>query len=291
MSYIARRGKTVEQSLEPLDNVTWLELQNLFRQRYSKLGNTHEHSFHAWRSFNFDENTETIDSCVKQTRQVATLLGYGEPQVLKVFKKTLPTKLYWILFPIEDLRQALETAKRILNKEKLDKQLTDQTSTSPFMNIRDGTERKVSCNVREELGDKIGKLTVMMSILAVKDSYEKRPFKHQIYKSRGQNRSYNQRGYQNRNSRSDIGNSGYNNMEIIDLDKTIEAKILGGTLEDMEDKIIEENIEIMGAMSIARVGIGQEKGHSQGILVTIEIEVPVTVDQGLDLELVPIEIG
>ena len=28
------------QSLEPLSNTTWPQLQNLFRQRYSKLGNT-----------------------------------------------------------------------------------------------------------------------------------------------------------------------------------------------------------------------------------------------------------
>ena len=109
-----------------------------------------------------------------QIRQVAPLLGYGEPQVLEVFKYTLPTKLYWILFTIEGLRQAVETAKRILAKEKLDKQLTGQTSTSPFINVRDGTERKVSFNARDELGDKIDKLTVIMSRLAAKDSYEKK---------------------------------------------------------------------------------------------------------------------
>ena len=91
------------QSLEPLDNVTWPELQNMFRQRYSKMGNTCEQLFHAWRSFSFDENTETIDSYVTRIRQV--------------FQNTLPTKLYWILFPIEDLRQAVQTAKRILTKE------------------------------------------------------------------------------------------------------------------------------------------------------------------------------
>ena len=90
------------QSLEPLDNVTWLELQNLFRQRYSKLVNTHEQLFHAWRSFSFDENTETIDSYVTRIRQVAAFLGYEEPQVLEVFKNMFLTKLYWILFPIED---------------------------------------------------------------------------------------------------------------------------------------------------------------------------------------------
>ena len=81
------------QSLEPLNNVTWPELQNFFRQRYSNLGNTQEKLFHAWRSFNFDENTETIDSYVTGIRQVAMLLGYGEPQVLEVFKNTLSTKI------------------------------------------------------------------------------------------------------------------------------------------------------------------------------------------------------
>ena len=90
-----------------------------------------------------------------QIRQVANLLGYGEPQILEVFKNTLPTKLYWILFPIEDLRQAVDTTKRILTKEKLDKQLTGQTSTSPFLSVRDGTERTVSFNTEDELGDKI----------------------------------------------------------------------------------------------------------------------------------------
>ena len=35
-----------------------------FRQQYSKIGNTGEQLFHAWRSFSFDENTETIDAYV-----------------------------------------------------------------------------------------------------------------------------------------------------------------------------------------------------------------------------------
>ena len=85
---------------------------------------TREQLFHAWRSFNFDENTETIDGYVTCIRQMAAHLGYGEPQILEVFKNILPTKLYSILFPIGDLRQAVETAKRILTKKKLDKQLT-----------------------------------------------------------------------------------------------------------------------------------------------------------------------
>ena len=130
----------------------------------------------------------------------------GEPLILDIFKNTLPTKLYWILFPIEDLGQVVDTAKRILTKEKLDKQLTGQTLTSPSMSVRDGTDRRVSFNTRDELGDKIDKLTVVMSKLAAKDSHKRKPFKPQIYRSRGQSRSYGQGGYQ---TRSDSVNRGY----------------------------------------------------------------------------------
>ena len=80
-------------------------------------------------------------------------------------------------------------------------------------------------------------------------------------------------------------------MKIIDLGKTIETTIFKGTLEDMEDKTVEESIGIIGAMIIIEAGIDQEKGHSQGITITIGIEVPATVDQSQDLELVLIEIG
>ena len=96
--------------------------------------------------------------------------------------------------------QAVETTKRILTKEKLDKQLTGQTSASPFMSIREGASNKVSFDTRDELGDKIDKLTVMLGRLAAKNNNKKRPFKPQIYQSRrkGQNRSYSQRNYHNR---------------------------------------------------------------------------------------------
>ena len=68
-------------SLEPPGNTPWAQLQNLFRQRYSKLGNTCEQLFHAWGSFTFDENTETIDSYVIRIRQVATLRIWGTTDI------------------------------------------------------------------------------------------------------------------------------------------------------------------------------------------------------------------
>ena len=79
------------------------------------------------------------------------------------------------------------------------------------MNIRDGTDKRVSFNTRDELGDKIDKLTVMMSKLVAKDSHKRKPFKPQIYKSRGRSRSYDCGAYQtrphDRNRRYDVNNS------------------------------------------------------------------------------------
>ena len=51
-----------------LINIDWLGLQNTFRQQYSKIGNTREQLFHAWRSFHFDENVETIDAYIHHIR-------------------------------------------------------------------------------------------------------------------------------------------------------------------------------------------------------------------------------
>ena len=151
-------------------NVDWIGLQNQFRQQYSKIGNTREQLFYAWRSFHFNENTETLDSYVMHIRWVAMPLGYGEPQVLEVFKNTLPTTLYWILFPIEDLRQAVETAKRILTKEKIDRQLAGQISLTPFINIKDGyVSKKVAYDTQDGLEEKIDRLTSMMCKLTAQD--------------------------------------------------------------------------------------------------------------------------
>ena len=80
----------------------------MFRQQYSKIGNTRE-LFHAWRSFHFDENVEMIDAYVNKIRQVANLLEYQKPKILEEFKNTLPKNFYWVLFPIMDLRQEVDS--------------------------------------------------------------------------------------------------------------------------------------------------------------------------------------
>ena len=75
------------ESLVLLEN-DWLSLQNKFRWQYSKIGNTPEQLFHAWRTLTFDENMDTIDSYILRMSQIAAMLNYGEMQILENFKNT-----------------------------------------------------------------------------------------------------------------------------------------------------------------------------------------------------------
>ena len=123
------------ESLNPIAN-DWPALQEHFRRQYSKIGNTREQLFHVWRSFHYDENTETVDAYENRIRQVVVMLGYGELQILEVFKNTIPNRLYWLLFPIDNLRVTVEKAKRVLTKEKIDRQMSGQSSATPFMKVQ-----------------------------------------------------------------------------------------------------------------------------------------------------------
>ena len=113
------------ESLALLDD-DWPALQNKFRWQYSKIGNTNEQLFHALRTFKFDENTNTIDSNILRMSQVAVMLNYGEMQILEHFKNTLLYRLYVTLINVSNLRDAIDLVKRVLTKEKLDRQLTGQ---------------------------------------------------------------------------------------------------------------------------------------------------------------------
>ena len=74
-----------------------------------------------WRSFHFDEETNTIDGYIQKIKQVAALLNCGEPEILELVKNTVPNRLYYMLYQINYLRVAVETAKRLLTKEQMDK--------------------------------------------------------------------------------------------------------------------------------------------------------------------------
>ena len=127
-----------------LDN-DWSALQNKLRWQYSKIGNTPKQLFQAWRTFKFDENTDSIDSYVLRMSQVMAMLNYGEMQILENFKNTLPYRLYLTLINVNNLRDPIDLAKRVLTKEKLDRQLTGQSST-PVMKATSNSDSHLPQN-------------------------------------------------------------------------------------------------------------------------------------------------
>ena len=203
-------------TLEPIV-MTWPELQNMFRHQYSKIGNMREQLFHAWRSFHYDENVETPDAYVIRIKQVARLLGYEDPQVLEVFKNTVPNRLYWVLFSIDNLCDAVGTAKRFLTKEKIDRQMTGQSST-PFMKLSDKKRKSVTFETKEALertSENMERMMALMDKMYIKLEQKDVPYKLQIYKrGRGQkqrqfNRGNNWRGYRSFNRSCSESNRGY----------------------------------------------------------------------------------
>ena len=112
---------------------------------------------------------------------------------MEVFKNTPQTRLHWVLSPIEDLRLAVDTAKQILTKERIDRQLAGQSYLTPFMSIKDrSNSKKVTFDMQDSLDDKIDKLTSMMSKLKANDNNQNKQFKPKIYqgRQRGQSRNY-----------------------------------------------------------------------------------------------------
>ena len=189
----------------------WAGLQEGFRQQYSKFGNTRKQHFHAWRSFHFDEVTDTIDGYIQKVKQVVTLLNYGEPQILELFKTTLPSRLYYMLYQINDLRVAVETAKRSLTKEQIDKK-SGQATTSPFMKISqenskskikaEKNEKKVSFSAVEAIErttDSIERLASLMDKMDTKLDTREDQYRPRIYQGRGRGCGYRQNNYRSRN--------------------------------------------------------------------------------------------
>ena len=79
----------------------WPTMQEHFRYHYLKFDKTREQYFHVWRSFQFNEATATIDGYIHKVKQAAALLNFGEPQILELFKNTLPSRLYYLLYTVD----------------------------------------------------------------------------------------------------------------------------------------------------------------------------------------------
>ena len=89
-------------------------------------------------------------------------------------------------FPIDDLQLVGETAKSILTKEKRDRQLAGQSTSTPFMKVRNGYHKKkaVTFNTQDMLDIKIDKLMSMMGKLTGQANKQNKQFKPQIYQGK-----------------------------------------------------------------------------------------------------------
>ena len=100
-----------------------------------------------------------------------------------MFKNTVPNRLYWVLFPIDNLHEAVETAKRFLTKEKIDRQMTGQSST-PFMKLSDKKRKSVTIDRKDTLertSENMERMTALMDKMYIKLEQKDVPYKLQIY--------------------------------------------------------------------------------------------------------------
>ena len=119
-------------------------------------------------------------------------------------------------------------------------------------------QKRVSFSARDELGDKIDKLTVGMSRLAARIIMRKGPLNPKyiwlevrISFLTGKTSRVGQiRGIES-------------STQVVGLDKTIEIVVLEETLGDMEDKIAEEDTEMIDMMITIEAETGQEKAYLQ----------------------------
>ena len=115
-----------------------------------------------------------------------------------------------MLFPIDNLCEAVETAKRFLTKEKIDRQMTEQSST-PIMKLSDKKRKTVSFDTRDVLernSENMEWMTALMDKMYIKLDQKEAPCKPQIYQKEVEDRikSNNWRG-----NRSFSRECGYDN--------------------------------------------------------------------------------
>ena len=155
------------------------------------------------------------------------MLNYGEMEILENFKNTLPYRLYSTLINVNNLRDATDLAKRVLIKEKLDRQLTGQSSTL-FMRATSNDnvlpqnyhKKGVTFDAMEKLernSDCIDRLTMLVSDMKMTMDRKQPLYKPKIYQGRSRNQINSQQRFIPRNrsysrERNQGGNRGnYNN--------------------------------------------------------------------------------
>ena len=136
------------------------------------------------------------------------MLNYGEMQILEHFKNTLPYQLYVTLINVNNLRDAIDLAKRVLNEE-LVRQMIRQSST-PFMRVTNNDNHSTQNNHKrgvtfdaietlERNSNCIDRLMSLVSDMKITMDRKQSPYKPRIYQGRSRNQNTNQQNFTPRN--------------------------------------------------------------------------------------------
>ena len=109
------------------------------------------------------------------------------------FQKYTPNKIILDTLSYRRFIISSRDSQRILTTEKIDRQLAGQSSSAPFMSIKDGySSKRVTFDMQDNLDDKIDMLTLMLSKFTVQHDNLNKQFKPKIYqgKWRGQSRNF-----------------------------------------------------------------------------------------------------
>ena len=125
-----------------------------------------------------------------------------------------------MVYHINNLREAVETAKHMLTKEQIDKQKPGQPSVSSFMKVNQQNPKKNSKSVSfsametiQKQGDSIDKLTSLMNKLSRKlDRKENTAqYKPRIHQGRNRGCGHGQNRYSSRDRSYSREQNLYNN--------------------------------------------------------------------------------
>ena len=89
------------------------------------------------------------------------------------------------------MKDAVDAAKRLLTKEKIDKQLSGQLgTTTPFMKVGDvpHSSKKVSFTAQDPIKEQLENLTSMVCNMSIQKEENNKPLEPKIYPKRGRDK-------------------------------------------------------------------------------------------------------
>ena len=199
---------------------------------------------------------------------------------------------------VNNLRDAIDLAKRVVTKEKLDRQLTGQSST-PFMRMTSSDNYSTQINNKkgetfdametlERNSNCIDRLTSLVSEMKMAMDRKQSPYKPRIYQGRSRNQNINRQNFAprnrsfsgGRNQNGNRGNCNYrNNYRHNDRNRSrgrftitrlaIDEVILDQITDKMLNAYLEIEVKVeieleITTMTIQEVEVGIEimTGHS-----------------------------